>query len=317
MNDSTIAITGIGLVSSIGSNLADAIQFWKSGQFARTQKLPIFTGTPLDERRAAQLPLDQLSDRIRDRRLLKYMSESAVLGCVAAREAMDDSQAKTYYAAERIGIYAGAGLASADVRDVNQLVEASIDEGGELSAQLIGERGLDATHPLLSFKILPNMPACLISILEGIKGPNYIFTPWEGQTSAAFVEAIEAIRAGDIDCAVVGASDTAAAPMTYLYLAQQGLISEREFPSSGAGYLVLEKAESVRRNQRRMYCQIASIALENTDGNAYDPFADRIGRSFAAAPAINLALTIADQRRALEMTGVDHARFCVELEYPQ
>jgi len=223
--------------------------------------------------------------------MLKYMSDAAVLGCVAAHEALQDAGVPGRFAPERIGLYAATGLAAANVQDVSTMIDASIDPQGKFSCRLLGERGLSATNPLLSFKILANMPPCLISIIEGIKGPNFIFTPWEGQTAAAILEGWLAVRAGEVDCALVGAADAAAYPSTFVYLRQAGILQTHEFPGSGAGYVVMETRESARQAERRVYAGLTHVRLQPSAGHpVVDPLAARIGRTFAAAPAILLGL---------------------------
>ncbi len=96
------------------------------------------------------------------------MSPAALLGCVAAREAAEDCGLRERFAPERVGLYVGVGLAAAGLDEVAPMLRESVDEHGRFSCRLLGERGLAATSPLLSFKILANMPACLMSVLEGI-----------------------------------------------------------------------------------------------------------------------------------------------------
>jgi hypothetical protein len=55
---------------------------------------------------------------------------------------------------------------------------------GRFDPTRFGQAGLRAVSPILSFKILSNMPLCFVSICENIQGPNGIFTPWEGQRRA-------------------------------------------------------------------------------------------------------------------------------------
>ena len=90
------------------------------------------------------------------------MSDAAVLGCLAAREALTAARAREHFAPEAIGLYAATGLAAASVNDVRPMIEQSIDEAGKFSCKRMGERGLVATNPLLSFRILANMPPCLV-----------------------------------------------------------------------------------------------------------------------------------------------------------
>jgi 3-oxoacyl-(acyl-carrier-protein) synthase len=245
--------------------------------------------------------------------MLKYMSDAAVLGCLAGREALENSSAKARFSPERVGLYAGTGLATASMDEVRAMVEASIDEGGQFSCRLLGEHGLAATNPLLSFKILANMPPCLISIIECIKGPNLVFTPWEGQTGAALLEAWKAVASGEVDCALAGGADNAVHPAAFVYLHQAGLLGREEYPASGAAYLVFEKWETAKRDGRYIYAQIENVSLFPCDEGVNDPLSERVGRTFAAAPAILLGLKSMEGGGGLSICGVDRQRLEIEL----
>ena len=199
-----VVVTGVGLLTPLGATAKESVQAWRNGQYAKCSRLQELEDTPLENICVAILPEVNIMERLGSRRMLKYMSDAAVLGCLAAREALEDADVKTRFTPERIGLYAATGLASANINEVQKMVEESIDENGQFSCRLLGERGLPATNPLLSFKILSNMPPCLISIMECIKGPNFIFSPWEGQTGAALLEAWRAVATGEVDCALAG-----------------------------------------------------------------------------------------------------------------
>jgi len=313
MDETEVVVTGIGIIGPLGATAGEFAKAWESGASAVKRPLSELAGTPLESAEAAVLPEVNAAERLGSRRMLKYMSDAAVLGCIAAREALQDADALTRFEPERIGLYAASGLAAANVRDVSAMIESSIDDHGEFSCRLLGERGLAATNPLLSFRILANMPPCLISIIEGIQGPNLIFTPWEGQTGAAILEAWHAVRSGEVDCALVGAADTASCPSTFVYLRQAGILSDREFPASGAGYLVLESREKARRDGQHAYCVLRNVTLAFSESAAHDPLSVRIGRTFAGAPAILLSLACLCDWRELSIRGADSQELHIEL----
>lgn len=312
MDGNEVVVTGIGIMGPLGATAGDFMKAWESGAIAVKRPLSELAGTPLEFADVAILPEVNAAERLGGRRMLKYMSDAAVLGCIAAREALQDADALTRFSPERIGLYAATGLAAANVRDVSTMIEESIDDHGKFSCQLLGKRGLSATNPLISFKILANMPPCLISIIEGIKGPNFIFTPWEGQTGAAILEAWHAVRNGEVDCALVGAADTAACPSTFVYLRQSGILREQEFPASGAAYLVLESRENACRDGRHAYCVVHSVELVFSEKNAHDPLSERIGRTFASAPAILLSLACMCRWSELSICGIDSQELHIE-----
>ncbi|OGP69039.1 MAG: hypothetical protein A2170_06255 [Deltaproteobacteria bacterium RBG_13_53_10] len=304
------------MITPLGATFAECACAWREGRSAARQPLPELNGTPLGGIGVATLPdiKAKAAERLGSRRMLKYMSDAAVLGCLAAREALEDAHAKVRFSPERIGLYAGTGLATADIDEVRTMVEASIDEGGRFSCRLLGERGLAATNPLISFKILANMPPCLISIIECIKGPNLIFTPWEGQTGAALLEAWKGVATGEVDCALAGAADNAAHPATFVYLQQAGFLRTDEYPASGAAYLVFEKLETAKRDGRPIHAQIENVSLLASDDEVNDPLSEHMGRTFAAAPAILLGLKSIDGGDRLSICGVDQQRLQIELK---
>ena len=313
MHERGVAVTGVGLIGALGRTAAEFARAWREGRCAERTRLPELAGTPLAEETVAKTPECDAAERLGGRRMLKYMSDAAVLGCMAAKEALREANVAKRYPAERVGIYAGTGLAAANVNDVRGMVEQSLDENGKFSCRRFGEHGLAATNPLLSFKILANMPPCLISVMEGIRGPNLIFTPWEGQTAAAIAEGWRAVASGEVDCALVGAADTPAYPSTFVYLRQSGHLKKEEYPSSGAAYLVLEPAERARRDGARIHSRVRDMRIK-ASASAADPLSRRIGRTFAAAPALLMGVACTCGMPEFSVCGVDLQEFSVELE---
>ena len=313
MPDGSVVITGVGIIGPLGCTAGEFAHGWRGGRCAEQVRLPELAGTPLAHSPVAALPAFDPALRLGGRRMLKFMSDAAVLGCLAAREALQEAQALQRFPPHRIGLYAGTGLAAANVNDVRAVVDASIDAAGEFSCRLLGERGLAAANPLLSFKILANMPPCLISVSEGIRGPNLIFTPWEGQTGAAIAEGWRAVATGEVACALVGAADTAASASTFVYLRQAGLLGPEEFPASGAGYLVLERTETAQRDGVPIRARIRNMRLQPC-AHISDPLGPRLGRTFAAAPALLMGLAALGAMDDFSICGVDRQELHVELE---
>jgi len=316
MEAADVVVTGIGMVTPLGATAPSTGDGWRVGQSARRRTLSELAGTPLERAEVGVLPELDAVGRLGGRRMLKYMSDASVLGCLAAREAAEDALLKQRFRPERVGIYSGTGLAAANVEDVVPMLRESIGADRRFSCRLFGERGLAATNPLLSFKILANMPPCLVSILEHVKGPNFIFTPWEGQTGAAFEQAWMAVANGEVDAALAGGADNPAYPATVVYLRKHGLLRDGEYPSAGAGYVVMERAESAMRDDRRAHAQVVRVDLQASDGGSRDPLAARVGRTFAAAPAILVALACQAPIGPVSLCGVDRQEFRAELKEP-
>jgi len=309
-----VVITGIGMVAPLGSTARACGEAWRAGACAPRRRVQELAGTRLEACEAAVLPAFDAAARLGGRRMLKYMSDAALLGCLAAREAAEDAAIKRRFAPERIGLYAGTGLAAASVQDVLPMLRQSLDDEGRFSCRCLGEKGLAAANPLLSFKILANMPPCLVSLLENIKGPSLIFNPWEGQTGAALLEAWRAVASGEVDAALAGAADNPAHPATLVYLKSAGLIGPGEFPAAAAAYLVFEGEDSARREHQRVYAKIMSISqAAAAQPEVSDPLAARMGRTYAAAPAVLLALASVAADARVSLCGVDRQLFQAEV----
>ena len=302
------------MITPLGATADETAAAWLQGQNARCETIEDLCGTELEGAQAAVLPEFNPMERLGDRRMMKFMSDAALIGCVAAREAMEDADAAKRFAPERTGLFSGTGLAAARVREVIPMVENSIGDTGRFSYRLLGERGLAAANPLLSFKVLANMPPCLISVIEQIKGPNFIFAPWEGQTAAALLEAWKAVRSGEVECALAGAADYAGHPATVVYLKQSELISDGEYAAPGAAYLLLERRETAERGECKVYGEITVIEIESINGCTVDPLAKRMGRTFAAAPAILTALAFMTSQSDISCSGVDRQEYHAILE---
>lgn len=316
MRPSDVVITGVGLVTSIGATAAETAHAWLEGRTATLAALPELADTPLESAPAASLPAFDAAERLGGRKMLKYMSQGALLGCMAAREARAMSRAKERFLPERTGIFAGNGLAAASVTEVRDIIERSIDESGNFSDRLFGERGISTANPLLSFKILANMPPCLVSIIEGIKGPNVIYTPWEGHTAAAMLDGMNAVAFGLVDCALVGGADTASNPATYAFLRSTGLIGADEFPAAGAGYIVIEKSETAASGTK-ILARLDSIEMSASTRPASDPLSSRLGRAYAAAPAILMGIHALAGGDIPPLTGADGQEVRMSLTYPE
>ena len=313
MPSAEVVITGVGAVTPLGATARDTQAAWLAGRAAERRPLPELAGTPLAECGVAMPPAFDAAARLGNRKLLKFMSEAALLGCVAAHEAAGEARLRQRFTPERVGLFAASGLTAASLTEARPMIEASL-EGGRISYRRLGAEGLAAANPLVSFKILPNMPPCLVSILEQVKGPNYLFSPWEGQTAAALVEAWRAVADGEVDAALAGAADSAAHPATFVFLRQQGLLAQDEYPASAAAYVVLERAETARAACQPILARVRRLAVGADGFGTHDPLAARMGRTFAAAPAVLLVLAGLHACAGTTLTGADGCTFTLDVE---
>ncbi|MDR0234160.1 MAG: hypothetical protein LBI31_05080 [Zoogloeaceae bacterium] len=290
-NAPEVRITGSGLVTCLGTSQEATLAAIRAGDRVRGNPFPFLTDTPYSGYLVAQEQEPDLRDRISDRRMRKFMSRHAELAAVAAREALAEANLPARgIQPERIGLYAGVGLAAMDITVSTKLLRVSLSETGSFSLDRFCRDGLRTIHPLWSFHTLANMPACIVSVLEGIKGDNGIYTPWEDQTAFALLEAAHALHEGTIDAAVVVASDTPSHPASMVDLASSGFIAPGEIVASGAACLVLERPDTPAPTRPFSRLSNLNLIASEPEDALSDPLAPIIGRTLAAAPLILVIL---------------------------
>lgn len=278
-----VVVTGIGLINPLGGSTAAVLSAWQQGKTAQTRTLPVLAGTPLANRQVFQTEVPSVPGR----KLAKYCSVVGALTLNAAQEAAQQAKLERYEGSQ-IGIFSAAGLTEAAWDNVVPLIENSLNPQGNLDIQRLATTGLDACHPLLSFRLLPNMPTCLVAMHLGLRGPNAVFTPWEEQASEALSAAWRAVSEGRCQVCLCGGADHAAHPMTLLYLIRAGLLNAADIPASGAAWLVLESEERALKDG----LPILAVLPECPEKISDDFLRPYLGRLFAAAPATALAISL-------------------------
>ena len=235
-------------------------------------------------------------------KLIRMMSRDAQLAVAAATLALRDSGITigTTYAAHDVGLFGATGLAGIALDEVARLVKASAGPAGELDIQKFGAVALRQVRPVLSFKILANMPLCFVSIILNLQGANAIFNPWEQQGAQAILAGADAIRRGRAVAALVGGTDVKTHELGLLALKHQGVFTGRPIiVGEGAAFLLLEDEQAARRRNARIYARLAPHGASGADGivqatessgpKAFWP-KETIGDLFAAAAAVQVAM---------------------------
>jgi 3-oxoacyl-(acyl-carrier-protein) synthase len=140
---------------------------------------------------------------LRLRKMRKFMGRQDDLAVTAAGRALG-SASLTAPLGERCGLYLTVGYIPFESADIESLVGASIEEG-RFSMKRFAVDGFKAINPLLTFRVLPNMPAFHVSLNFDLQGPYRVTYPGIGQFYSALEEAAAALDAGAVDAALVGA----------------------------------------------------------------------------------------------------------------
>ena len=274
-----ILVTGTGLISGAGRSAEETLDAVGTGRsaIARVRGWDPSGWPTAVAAEIADYDPDALAG---DRKVLKFVRRSDVLGLYAATQAIDggcltthrrslDADAATRLG-ERTGVYVGSGGGTyANQHDFLPLLAAA---GGSLEG--FGRELASSVNPMWLLRTLPNNVLCHVGIRHGLKGPNACITNHAVSGMLAIVEAVQALRAGDCDRAVAVAHDAPIEPQTVLYYHRLGLLSDdvvRPFDvarsgtvlGEGAGALLLEGEAAAKARQARIVGEILGGAASS------------------------------------------------------
>jgi 3-oxoacyl-[acyl-carrier-protein] synthase II len=258
-----VVVTGVGLVTPLGLVPGEVVSAIEAGRTVAAAPAG-FDPSPFACRVCAPVPQFDIQRYVPDPKTVRLMNRDALLAAAAARRAVQDADllVERDYAAQRVGLFGATGMAGIPLEEVKPLIRHSADAAGRFDPQRFGSAALRRVRPVLTFKILANMPMCFVSIFESIRGVNGIYTPWEGQGAQAVIAGIEAIGAGRADCALVGGCDVKTHLLGFFALQQQGLFDSwtrdgsGPVPAEGAVFLALEDEQRARRRGARVRARL-------------------------------------------------------------
>jgi 3-oxoacyl-[acyl-carrier-protein] synthase II len=296
-------ITGLGIISPIGSDLAS---FWSALHTGRSgiRTITSFDASALPSRIAGEIPDFDARTYIdkKDRRSLKMMARTIQLAVAAAQLAMDDSGVeKQQLDPTRFGVEFGAGLVATELDDLGDASLVSADgQQGVVDLARWGDNGLPTIRPLWMLKYLPNMLACHVSILHNAQGPNNTITSSDAASLLALGEAFHILRRGGADFFLVGGAESKINPLSMVRQCLFEPLSHRnDAPEKacrpfdrqrdglvlgeGAGICTVEELEHARRRGARIYAEIVGF------GAAFDRQRNGAGVAQAIRAALDSA----------------------------
>jgi 3-oxoacyl-[acyl-carrier-protein] synthase II len=284
-NGRRVVISGMGLITSIGHNVADT---WTSivngksglGEFTLIDKCDHSSGGVCEIKDFD--PVQYLGKRDARRR-----DRFQQLATVTGNPAMEDSGLEiTDQNRERIGIYIGTGVGG-----IRTLVNQE---------HIRQDRGTRRLSPFAIAMIMPNGAAGLLAIDHGIFGPANTIATACAAGSDAIGHAYKAIRFGELDAVLTGGSDSIITSVAIGGFERAGATSPRSSDTpqpfdknrdglvagEGAAMLVLESLEHARNRGANILAEVAGYG-QTTD--AYHITAPAQGGA-GAARAIKQAL---------------------------
>lgn len=298
-------ITGVGVVSPIGIG-NDA--FWSSLMAGRCgiDYLRSVSSDNIPTRLAAEIrdfdPLNYVSQK----KMVKVMARDIQLGVAAANLAMSDARlSRGMVDPDRLGVEFGAGRIASHPDEFAGAVEMCRNASGDFDPNLWSENALGQIAPLWLLRILPNMPACHVSIEHDARGPNNTITSRDSSALLALAEAIWVIERGAADCMIVGACSSNISPVDIMKLSlYEGLSKRDQDPSKacrpfdrerdgaivgeGAASFIVEEYQHARRRGAEIYAEVLGVGA-GCDGRGHANQASGTGLVRAMETALRRA----------------------------
>jgi len=260
-----VVVTGLGIVSPVGSTVPEAWDNVLAGRSGITRV------TRFDPSRLSC----QIAGEVKGFDVTQYISAKEArrmdifihYGMAAGLQAWKDSGvAVTPDTAERFGINFGSGIGGLP------LIESTHDE--------LLKNGPRRISPFFIPGTIINMIAGNLSIMLGTKGPNLAIVTACTTSTHCIGEAAKAIRYGDADVMIAGGAES-----TVTELAMGGFASARALSTrnddpagasrpwdkdrdgfvlgEGAGAVVLEEYDHARKRGARIYCEVAGYGVSS------------------------------------------------------
>jgi len=263
-----VAVTGVGLVSPVGLTTRET---WEALLAGRSGVGPItrFDATDYACRIAAEVKGFE-PEKFLEKKEARKFDTFIHYAVAAAKEALADSGVVIDDGnAESVGVCIGAGIGGLP------LIE-------EMKVTLL-EKGPRRISPFFIPGLIANMPAGLISILTGAKGPNTAVATACATSAHAIGDAANIIRRGDADVMIAGGTESVVVPLAIGgFAAMRALSTRNDDPAAasrpwdrdrdgfvlgeGAGVLVLEEMRGAVARGATIYAEVAGYGMS---GDAY------------------------------------------------
>lgn len=291
-------ISGIGITTPIGDRIGEVVERIAAGEsnFAPTGFDDAYAGGVFTVDRCGRIDERRLKSALPSKPRKRYMSRESMFASFALLSALADAglngsgpgraDSSERVCRDDIGIYAGTGMAGLDLSEIDRMLSCSSAADGSFDINRFVTEGVKGLNPLISFKILPNMPVCCSSIASGIRGSNLVFNPWEGESALAFIKAAEDIESGQETCLLTGGSDSRTNSCSFILFSQYGLFPPEKgavvgkpcceesagfIPSEGACYLVLEPQETAAKPYARVSAWDSFTDTDSMHGYTTEP----------------------------------------------
>ncbi len=284
-----VVVTGLGLVSPLGSDLNRFLERLLKGQ-SGIRRIQAFDPTDYTSQIAGEV-VEFDADQYVSKKEQRRMDPFCPYGIAAAKMAVADSglDFKTEDPT-RCGVILGSGTGGL------QVMMTQMDT--------LRQRGPSRFSPFMIPQMLTNILPGYVAIEFGLQGPNFCVTSACASATHSLGDAMRIVRNNEADIMLAGGSEGAICELAVGgFCAMRALSTRNDAPEKasrpfdkdrdgfvigeGSGILVLEELEHARRRGARIYCELAGYGRTCDAYHITAPHDEGAG----AARAMTMAMT--------------------------
>jgi len=281
-----VVITGIGIVSSLGNNKEEVTTSLREGR-SGIEYIDEYRELGFRSHVAGTVNIDP--DALIDRKLRRFMGNSAAYNYIAMQEAIEDSGlAGDMVSNNRTGLIAGSGGAST--------------ENVALAIDTLREKGLRRVGPYMVPRTMSSTNSACLATPFKIRGVNYSISSACSTSAHCIGNGYELIQFGKQDIVFAGGGEELHWTLTLMFDAMGALSSKyNDAPETasraydvnrdgfviagGGGMLVLEELEHARARGARIYAEIVGYGATSDGYDMVQPSGEGAVRCMQQAMA--------------------------------
>jgi len=292
MSERRVVVTGIGIVSPVGSDLPT---FWDNITAGRSgiRRFEAFDSTEYDCKIAGEVVDFNPAPFFKTAKDVRRTDRFTHFAIAAAKMAIADSGVPV--PAEnpnRFGVMIGSGIGG---------LKTMHDE-----AERMVNRGPSRTSPFTIAMMISNMASGIVSMEYGLRGPNMAIVTACATANNSIGEAWRIIKFGDADVMLAGGTEATVVRLGVSgFAAMKALSTRNDEPErasrpfdrdrdgfvmgEGAGIVVLEELEHAKRRGATIHCEISGYGLSADAYHMTQPLAAGEGAAYAMEMAMKHA----------------------------
>jgi 3-oxoacyl-[acyl-carrier-protein] synthase II len=264
MSDRRVVVTGLGVITPIGSDLKT---FWENLVAGKSgiRKISLFDASVFDCQIAGEIPDFDAANYLANPKDVRRTDRFAQFALACSKQAFEDSGLDLERVDRtRVGVLVGSGIGGLSTLETQHVVFL--------------KKGASRVSPFMVPMMIVNMASGLIAMEYGFEGPNYSIVTACATSANAIGEAWRMIRDDEAEIFLAGGTEAVINNLGVGgFCAMRAMSTKNDEPErasrpfdrerdgfvmgEGGGVLILEEYEHARARGARIYCELAGYGL--------------------------------------------------------